>query len=149
MNISNTSKNRDGRIVYDDPSSNPKESFHWRRIHNNNASIKEIDTSPKLLLLNNHEELLQIFQIDVDSISNNNNKENYQTIALWSCMIGYCEALTTHKDATQRYSIFPIPIDLIQRLVNDEFIPLINQAHNTVNNTKSNTSANKGETIHI
>ena len=139
MNTS-TKKKREGRIVYDDPSSNPKESLHWERIHNNSASK---------LLLNNHEELLQHFQRDVDSMKKSgNNKENYQTIALWSCVVGYCEALTTHKDATRRYNIFPIPLDSIQRLVNDEFIPIINQAQDTVNNAKSDTTSDKGESIH-
>jgi len=144
MNTSNTPKKREGRIVYDDPSSNPKESLHWRRVHKNDS----VDASPKLLL-NNHEELLQHFQRDVDSMKKSNNKkDNYQSIALWSCIIGYAEALTTHKDATRRYNIFPIPLDSIQRLVNDEFIPIINQAQDTVNNAKSNTTSAKGESIH-
>jgi len=141
MNTS-TKKKREGRIVYVDPSSNPKDSLHWKRIHNNGAS-------KLLLMLNDHEELLQHFQRDVDIMTKSgNNKENYQTIALWSCIVGYCEALTTHKDATRRYNIFPIPLDSIQRLVNDEFIPIINQAQDTVKNTKSTTTSDKEESIH-
>ena len=42
-------------------------------------------------------------------------------MALWSCVAGYCEALSTHKDPTRRYRIFPVPIDALERLVQTEF----------------------------
>jgi hypothetical protein len=131
---------KEGRVIYDDPSSNPKESLHWKRLPDD-GDISNI---------HNHEELLQEFQRDVDSLKSKSNKENYQTLALWSCIIGYCEALTTHKDGARRYAIFPIPLDSIRRLVHDEFLPLLNQAQDTLNNSmgKNITASDKEESLH-
>jgi len=42
-------------------------------------------------------------------------------MAFWSCLVGYCEALATHKESSRRYKIFPIPIDALKRLVTTEF----------------------------
>ena len=52
--------------------------------------------------------------------------EDGVTLAFWSCVVGYMEALATHKK--QRYRIFPIPIRALKRLVDEEFIPRIQAA---------------------
>ncbi|OEU11527.1 hypothetical protein FRACYDRAFT_192277 [Fragilariopsis cylindrus CCMP1102] len=41
-------------------------------------------------------------------------------MALWSCIVGYCEALSTHKERNRRYNIYPIPYDALQRLIGTE-----------------------------
>ena len=48
-------------------------------------------------------------------------KRNGRLLALWSCIFGYCEALTTNKATERRYSPYPIPVDALQRMVSDEF----------------------------
>jgi menin len=53
-------------------------------------------------------------------------REDGVTLAVWSCIVGYMEALATHKK--QRYRIFPIPVRALKRLVDDEFIPRIQAA---------------------
>ena len=133
----NCTSKKQGRVLYDNPPANPKESLHWKRLHHDGVNPNTLDGANNNNIIRSHEELLHIFQRDVDSLKYKSNQQNYQTLALWSCIIGYCEALSTHKDANRRYALFPIPLDSIQYLVNEEFIPLLNSAQGTLNNTKS------------
>jgi hypothetical protein len=100
----------------------PQESEHWQSLVH-----EESDN-----LIHTLEDLKDRFRSDVlahttctknkDVSSNNNNNNNGgEPIAFWSCLVGYCEALATHKEASRRYKIFPIPIDALDRLVTTEF----------------------------
>ena len=140
----NSTSKKQGRVIYDGPSANPKESLHWKRLHDV-ENPHNFDGSNNNII-RSHDELLHIFQRDVDSLKHKTNEQNYQILALWSCIIGYCEALSTHKDCTRRYTLFPIPLDYIRRLVDEEFIPLLNSAQDTLNNTKSEKSSNNSTT---
>jgi hypothetical protein len=105
------------RVIYDSPSRPPDESLHWKRVLG--------DSIPKEQeLFSTHEELIVAFQSDVYSFNSCTKKESYIKIAFWSCIIGYCEALSTHKDEGRRYSIYPVPLAGIRRLV-DEFVELV------------------------
>ena len=96
----------------------PQESGHWQSLVH-----EESDN-----LIHTVEELKDRFRSDVlthttcankkDVNSNNNGGE---PMAFWSCLVGYCEALATHKESSRRYKIFPIPIDALKRLVTTEF----------------------------
>ncbi len=127
---SNASKS--GRVKYDYPTASPESSFHWERVIGSAAAAttkttdikKDADGSPTQI--NSHQELLAQFIQDVASLSKNDRKETYLKVAKWSCIIGYCEALTTHKESSRRYSIFPIPMASLIQLVQNEFLPLIN-----------------------
>ena len=69
-------------------------------------------------------DLQAAFVLDLSKSSKNvHNHTSGETIALWSCVVGYAEALATHK--RQRYHIFPIPFGALQRLIRDEFVPKI------------------------
>ena len=96
-------------VVHDNPSKPPQESLHWKRVVGDDITANQ----PKDLI-NSHEELIKAFQTDVSDVSSikssSNNKLDYTKLALWSIIIGYCEALATHKDETRRFSIFPIPL---------------------------------------
>ena len=70
--------------------------------------------------IHNLEELKDRFRSDVQQ-SKHTNDNGGETMALWSCITGYCEALATHKDNPRRYSIFPIPLEALARLVQTEF----------------------------
>jgi hypothetical protein len=136
---------KEGRVIYESPSSDPQESLHWRRLHD---CSKKGDVSN--ININSHEELIQSFQRDVNSLNSNNNKDNYLILALWSCIIGYCEALSTHKEASRRYCLYPIPYDSLQSLVRGEFLLLLNQAQDSLNKAKdiNDSEEKEGESIH-
>jgi hypothetical protein len=53
-------------------------------------------------LIHNMEELKEAFASALIE------KGTGETVALWSCVVGYAEALSTHT--VQRYHIFPIPL---------------------------------------
>mmetsp|Transcript_27211 Transcript_27211/g.56689 ORF Transcript_27211/g.56689 Transcript_27211/m.56689 type:complete len:634 (+) Transcript_27211:170-2071(+) len=130
-----------GRVVYDNPSTAPQESLHWKRIGNHHQTGDAV--------IQTHEELISAFTSDVNSLKSNNSKENpYLKLAVWSCVIGYCEALVTHKDS--RYALFPIPIDSIRRLVDKEFLPLVHHARAELskNDVKKSAKSQEGESIH-
>lgn len=93
--------------IYDKPNGNPQESSHWQSLNHleGDKYIESLD------------ELKEIFKSDMLSSSGN------QRLSLWSCLIGYCEAVCTHKQQSFRYDPFPIPIDALQRLVDSEFKP--------------------------
>lgn len=104
--------------VYDDPVTPPSESSHWSGL------VHE----PNDRLLTNLDQLKAQFQADLSAEKNaqasrSRSKSDGHLLALWSCILGYCEALATHKNADRRFSIYPIPIDALSRLVKDEFLP--------------------------
>jgi hypothetical protein len=103
--------------VYDDPVTPPSESLHWSGL------VHE----PNDRLIKNLDELKAQFQADVVGAETNaqasRSKSDGQVLALWSCILGYCEALATHKNTDRRFNIYPIPIDALSRLVKDEFLP--------------------------
>ena len=84
----------------------PQESEHWKSLihHESDKWIHTLD------------ELKDRFRSDM-----NENSNGGELMAIWSCVSGYSEALATHKEAYKRYSIFPIPIDALERLVKSEF----------------------------
>jgi Menin len=109
--VATTEKKRRSRSVrYDEPTADPHLSTHWQCLHH------LADDQ----LLQNLEELKAAFEAHV--IEANSNHDN-DSVAVWSTVCGYCEALTTHKDPTKRFRIYPIPIDALRRLVNEEFVP--------------------------
>ncbi|KAL7496483.1 hypothetical protein ACHAWT_007163 [Skeletonema menzelii] len=124
------------RVTYDYPAASPANSPHWDRIVGNVGETTEPNNEEAAgnpSMINSHQELIAHFKHDVASLSEIDRKEAYLNIAKWSCVIGYCEALTTHKDSSRRYSIFPIPVASLIRLVHDEFIPLIEAVPNHSN----------------
>lgn len=94
-------------------------------------------------MINSHEELISAFQRDVASFASSSSSDNYTKLAIWSCVIGYCEALATHKDAARRYALYPIPMHALQRLVQDEFVTLLNDVPNQVNQLANKTNNTK------
>ena len=95
-----------GRVTFDDAQehANPKESQHWQGLNHH------ADDS----MIHNLDELQAYLKKSITE-----TPPVSETLALWSAVAGYCESLSTHKK--QRYSIFPIPIDALIRLVHDEF----------------------------
>lgn len=102
------------RVAFDDGAyqviqQGPRDSEHWKSlVHQEND--KWIHTL---------QELKDRFQSDVQSSKTSEN--GGELMAIWSCVSGYCEALATHKEETRRYSIFPIPMCALERLVKTEF----------------------------
>ena len=88
----------------------PRDSKHWQSLVH-----RESDR-----WIHSLEELKDRFRSDIDTNSGaEKNNIHGGTMAFWSCVAGYCEALATHKET--RYEIFPIPIDALERLARDEF----------------------------
>lgn len=91
--------------IYDNTSTCPRESPHWKAlVHlDGDQMIQDLD------------ELKGIFLSEVMSPNMD------ERLALWSCVFGYCEALSTPKK--YRFSIYPIPFSALERLVSHEFVP--------------------------
>jgi Menin len=104
------SPGRPRRIRYDSPTASPQQSPHW----------ESLSHSPDDRLLENLEQTKQAFQEHV-------RNADKILVPLWSAVCGYCEALTTHKDELKRYALYPIPIDALRRLVENEFLPFCKQ----------------------
>ncbi|KAL7429328.1 hypothetical protein ACHAXH_001036 [Discostella pseudostelligera] len=148
------------RVSYDVPTETPQESLHWKRLFN----INHININNSLI--HTHEELIEAFQKDVISIkgseinccnSSSNNKSIHRLLAEWSCIIGYCEALSTHKDPSRRFTIFPIPLKALRRLVEEDFVSLLHRAQTELSTVQLNgkkpsstnsTSATIAESTH-
>jgi len=94
---------------YEEPTTTPTESVHWQSLHHVKNDV----------LLYTMEDLVQVFQVDLLNAKDDDNGGIIS--AVWSCLFGYCEALSTNS--TVRYAIFPIPIDALRRLIQTEFIP--------------------------
>ena len=112
--------------IYDEPAANPKESPHWKALEH-----KEGD-----LLVQSLTDLKKAFAADTAPSSDNIAEST--RLALWSCVFGYCEALTTHKQSSRRYGRFPIPLDALSRLVANEFKPEAGNTHRETAQTVSN-----------
>lgn len=115
MNAEKERTTTNERIAFDDENCDnitqptmlgPQESEHWKSLVHHESDK----------LIHTLEELKDRFRSDV-----NENSNGGELMAIWSCVSGYCEALATHKEAYKRYSIFPIPIDALERLVKSEF----------------------------
>ncbi|KAL3762103.1 hypothetical protein ACHAW5_008843 [Stephanodiscus triporus] len=134
-----------GRVIYDDPTSPPGESAHRRRLGDDDD-----DDDAQV-----HEELLRAFRNDVDYLESDAHDETrkYRILAEWSCVVGYCEALSTHADASRRYSMFPVPLDSLRRLVEEEFVPLLHDAARSdaaprTRDDDDDATAGRGESVH-
>lgn len=78
-----------------------------------------------------HDELLRVFQNnavthlnddkDKDTSCSSSSKHRIQKTQ-WSCILDYCEAISTHSSS--RYALFPLPITKLQALVTNEIVPL-------------------------
>eukprot|EP00804_Cyclotella_cryptica_P010613 CCRYP_015190-RA/>CCRYP_015190-RA protein AED:0.03 eAED:0.03 QI:4120/1/1/1/1/0.66/3/59/679 len=169
-----------GRVLHDSPRKPPQESLHWKHLHeccddsaspqqsnDTNGSNHEVDahiaeasadTLHDANTMHSRSDLLSAFQRDVSSFPSRTKVENYKNLALWSCIIGYCEALSTHKDEERRYSLFPLPVAKIRTLV-QQFVQLLNEvplmeAGLVSNGSESNASTRttphqlKGDSLH-
>jgi menin len=103
------------RVAFDDESllQDPQNSSHWKSLSHQDGdalvqNIKELITTTN-----------ECFQEDIQKPKNGGG----ETLALWSCISGYVEALATHKHV--RYRIFPIPLQALKRLVQEEFLPFL------------------------
>jgi len=134
-------------VIYDDPTSPPCGSAHRLRLGGRDDD-GEGDGAPPVRC---HEELLSAFRNDVDSLGPTGPRDDgddggddddddgttrerryYRTLAEWSCIVGYCEALLTHPDPSRRHPAFPLPLHRLRRLVDEEFVPLLDAARSRV-----------------
>jgi len=139
-------------------SNNSKDDYEETRSSGN------VRQSP-MQLMGSHDELLRAFQNDVvthlnddedegtscSSSSERRMKKKYILLAQWSCILGYCEALSTHPST--RYELFPLPITALQQLVTADFLPLLdNSPMTSVTTTTTNNdikgAAIEGESLH-
>ncbi|KAL7558717.1 hypothetical protein ACA910_013430 [Epithemia clementina (nom. ined.)] len=120
--------------IYDNPTRDPRQSSHWQSL-----SHQEGDKC-----ISNLDELKQVFAHDMQltmlsttatapttrSSSGTTTEVSYDVkapadanarLALWSCLLGYCEGLCTSKQEQHRFHLFPIPIQALERLVETEF----------------------------
>ena len=106
---------------YDQPSASPMESSHWAEL----GEHRDGD-----VVFNSLEEVKARFQQDLAL-------DQPSTMALWSALLGYCEALTTHKN--KRYSMFPLPYSAVERMVATELtVPSTESDHRLAAQTISN-----------
>lgn len=97
------------RIALADSDLPPQTSLHWQGLPH----------EPQDRIVNNVSELITALKGDIA------RGIDSTLVAKWSCITGYCEALSTHKDQSRRYRIFPIPVEAIARMVQKEFIDWI------------------------
>ena len=105
--------------LYDNPTTSPAESPSWKALEHHDGDQ----------LIENLSDLKETF-------SSNMSSNNDERLALWSCLLGYCEALSTHKK--NRFAIYPIPIDALQRLVRNDFTPPTADTHRSAAQVVSN-----------
>ena len=91
--------------IYDTPTRPPQESAHWQSLPHREGDTCIVDAQQLCALL----------------VEQNTKTEI--SMPLWSAVLGYCEALCTGKEV--RYNPYPIPIDALQRMVDQEFTPPI------------------------
>ncbi|KAL9180764.1 hypothetical protein ACHAXT_011217 [Thalassiosira profunda] len=130
-----------GRVVYDAPAASPRQSAHWERVHRHLGNEGACD------VMDTHEALMAAFAADVASLCDGAASDHYLKVAVWSCVVGYCETLSTHKDATRRFAIFPVPLSSLRRLVENEFLPLLYQARDDAATAKA-AKSDQGESLH-
>lgn len=90
------------QYIYDNPSRSPQESWHWQSL-----SHHEGDRC-----------LANIQQVTAQLLADVQRGEDF-SVAVWSVLLGYCEALCT--SSKERFNPFPIPWDALCRLVQNEF----------------------------
>lgn len=119
-----TSKKSQKIMDLDFPLENPNKSAHWENlVHLPNDKI-----------LDNLNDLKNHFRKHLKVLSKKSlesrNKEGGRThfLAVWSCIAGYCESITTHKVPGRRYKIFPLPVDALHRLVSKEFMDIVQKS---------------------
>jgi hypothetical protein len=91
--------------IYDKATTCPRESAHWKALVHHDG-----DT-----MIHNLDELKTIFWSEVMAPNSD------ERLAVWSCVLGYCEALSTSKK--NRFAVYPIPFSALERLVSEEFVP--------------------------
>ena len=103
------------RVVLAQSSVHPQNSAHWQSLSH----------QPSDRHINTRAELIECLRQDLIAASGACSTDSAQLLAKWSCISGYCEALATHKDEARRCCAFPVPIDAINRLVQNEFVDWI------------------------
>jgi hypothetical protein len=120
------------RVVFDDETINystvssrrrhPQESLHWQQLNH----------QPGDRLLADRSAVLEAFQETINVCCDAKHDDKNKIIAVWSCLLGYSEALATHKDEQRRFDVYPVPYDALMRLIDDEFVPLMKDAASVV-----------------
>jgi len=107
------------RVVLVASDVHPSNSAHWQSLPHQ-PSDRFIDAK---------ENLAECLRQDLAAASADgvSSADKAQLLAKWSCISGYCEALTTHKEEARQFSIFPIPIDAINRMIQDEYVKWIKE----------------------
>lgn len=112
-------KKRESRVRFDDEEASqheqphPKTSPHWQSLSHDLENDKYWEKI---------EDLEDQLRLDLSLEQSSSNKKKGFLVALWSCIAGYCEALSTSKQPQRRYPIFPVPISALERLVREEYI---------------------------
>eukprot|EP00977_Amphora_coffeiformis_P013913 scaffold3785_cov165-Amphora_coffeaeformis.AAC.2 len=90
--------------IYDNPTLAPQESPHWQSLRHEKG-----------------DRCLASLELLCDELRRLTTKtdDNHDILGLLA-LLGYCEALCTGKE---RYDPYPIPIDALKRLVEEEFTP--------------------------
>jgi menin len=99
--------------IYDRPTTPPQESAHWKSL-SHAPGDRSIDDLRQL-----REEFAQSLRSNL--VPAPSGIATVVPLALWSLLLGYCESLCTSN--RQRYNPFPIPIDALRRLMEQEFTP--------------------------
>ena len=139
------------RVTYDEPTRNPIDSIHRRRLVESRRDDQDDDEErhrhrddddDDANVVRCHEGLLRAFAQDVISLdldddddlddvnhatrtTRKTNEEKYRIVADWSVIVGYCESMTTNVDESRRYSPFPLPLRSLRQLIELEFVPLL------------------------
>lgn len=116
-NMSYPKSKSNSRVVLVESDVHPSNSAHWQSLPHQ-PSDRFIDAK---------ENLAECLRQDLAAASADgvSSADKAQLLAKWSCISGYCEALTTHKDEARQFCIFPIPIDAINRMIQDEYVKWI------------------------
>lgn len=108
-----------GYFSYDDPPSDPSGSTQWQ-------SLPPGDSNS---VLKTRDELLSSFATDVASLAAPDGGDlGYSVVLKWSAITGYVEAITTNKDPSRRFRPFPLPAGALDRMISDEYLPLLDGA---------------------
>jgi len=109
-------------FAYDHPKSDPAGSRHWQSLPGSDSSA----------LFRTRDELLSSFAADVASLESlaaaDGGDRGYTIVLKWSAITGYIETVTTNKDPSKRFRPFPLPAGSLDRLVVEEFMPLLDGA---------------------
>ena len=98
--------------IYVESSQAPQASMHWQSLRHQEGDV----------CIENVQALQAQLVADLAAAEDNKNAAQLD-VAVWSALLGYCEALCTSTTATERYNPYPIPLDALRRLVQEEFTP--------------------------